>query len=67
MKDKEFPKKIADNVYLYSVNPIVYLVKNFLSDLECDAFINEAEGRLQDSTVIGANDEIKLLGSEKNV
>ena len=60
MKDKEFPKKIADNVYLYSVNPIVYLVKNFLSDLECDAFINEAEGRLQDSTVIGANDEIKL-------
>jgi prolyl 4-hydroxylase len=60
MKDKEFPKKIADNVYLYSANPIVYLVKNFLSDLECAAFINEAEGRLQDSTVIGADDEIQL-------
>jgi prolyl 4-hydroxylase len=60
MKDKEFPKKIADNVYLYSASPIVYLVKNFLSDLECDAFINEAEDRLQDSTVIGANNEIKM-------
>ena len=57
---EEFPKKIADNVYLYSPDPIVYVVKNFLSNLECEAFIEEAKGNLKDSTVIGAENEIKL-------
>ena len=60
MKEGEFPKKIADNVFLYSSNPIVYVVKNFVSNPECDAFIKEAEGNLKDSTVIGKDEEIKL-------
>ena len=60
MKDKEFPKKIADNVYLYSSDPIVYVVKKFLSDEECNAFIKEATSNLKDSTVIGPDKEIKL-------
>ena len=31
------PKKISDNVTLYSADPIVYVVNNFLSDDECEA------------------------------
>lgn len=60
MKHEEFPKKIADNVYLYSASPIVYVVKNFLSNAECESFITEAHGNLKDSTVIGVENEIKL-------
>ena len=32
------PKKISENVTLYSTNPLVYVVSNFLSDQECNAF-----------------------------
>lgn len=43
MNNKEFPKKIAENVILYSANPIVYLVKDFIELKECQAFIEEFE------------------------
>ena len=36
---KEFPKKIADNVTMHSADPILYVVNDFLSNDECDAFI----------------------------
>ena len=32
------PKKIASNVTLYSADPIVYVVSDFLSDEECQSF-----------------------------
>ncbi len=52
MNKETFPKKIADNVIMYSADPIIYVVKNFLSSYECEAFIAAAAGKLQQSTVI---------------
>jgi prolyl 4-hydroxylase len=52
MSQPEFPKKIADNVTMYSADPIVYLVSDFLNDEECEAFIDAAQGKLKVSTVI---------------
>ena len=52
MSQPEFPKKIADNVTMYSADPIVYLVSDFLNDEECEAFIDAAQGKLKTSTVI---------------
>jgi hypothetical protein len=36
----EFPKKIADNVTLFSSDPIIYVVDDFISEDECQEFIN---------------------------
>ena len=36
-------KKISSNVTMYSADPIIYVVSNFISDQECDAFIIAAE------------------------
>ena len=36
------PKKISSNVTMYSADPIIYVVSNFISDQECDAFIDAA-------------------------
>ena len=55
--NKEYPKKIADNVTMYAADPILYVVDNFLSNVECDAFIEASEGRLQPSTVINLDNE----------
>ena len=56
--NKEYPKKIADNVTMFSNDPIVYVVNDFLSDDECDAFIHASEGKLKPSTVIGPDEPI---------
>ena len=32
LMNKEYPKKIADNVNMYAADPIVYVVENFLSN-----------------------------------
>ena len=37
------PKKISSNVTMYSADPIIYVVSNFISDQECDAFIDAAK------------------------
>ena len=44
--NKEYPKKIADNVTMFSADPILYVVDNFISNDECDAFIKAAEESL---------------------
>ena len=59
MKEEEFPKKIADNVTMHSSNPILYVVDNFLSNDECDAFIEAGKGRLKPSTVISPDKHIQ--------
>ena len=41
----EYPKKIADNVTMYAADPILYVVDNFLSNDECDAFIEASQDR----------------------
>ena len=46
------PKKISDNVTMYSANPVVYVVKDFLSDQECEAFIELGKGKMKRATVI---------------
>jgi len=50
------PKKIAENVTLMSANPIIYVVSNFLTDEECDAFIDHGMGHMQRATVISDGD-----------
>ena len=57
--NKEFPKKIADNVTMYSAEPILYVVNNFLSNDECEAFIEAANGKLKPSTVISPDKHIQ--------
>ena len=57
--NKEYPKKIADNVTMYAADPILYVVDNFLSNDECDAFIKASEGKLQPSTVINLDNELQ--------
>ena len=56
---KEFPKKIADNVIMHSADPILYVVNDFLSNDECDAFVEASEGKLKPSTVIGPDQAIQ--------
>ena len=46
------PKKISENVTLYSSNPVVYVVSNFLSDQECNSFIELGRGKMERATVI---------------
>ena len=59
MKDQEFPKKIADNVTMHSADPILFVVNDFLSDDECQAFIDASAGKLKLSTVIGIDKQIQ--------
>ena len=37
---------------MYSADPIVYVVTDFINEHECDAFISAARGKLKPSTVI---------------
>ena len=46
------PKKISENVTLYCADPIIYVVKRFLSDEECKAFIEVGKDKVERSTVI---------------
>ena len=57
--NKEYPKKIADNVTMYAADPILYVVDDFLSHDECDAFIEASKGKLQPSTVISSDKHIQ--------
>ena len=56
---KEFPKKIADNVIMHAADPILYVVNDFLSDDECNAFIQASQGKLLPSTVISPDKHIQ--------
>ena len=56
---KEFPKKIADNVIMHSADPILYVVNDFLSNDECDAFVEASKGKLKPSTVISPDKHIQ--------
>ena len=56
---KEFPKKIADNVTMFSADPILYVVNDFLSNDECEAFIDASKGKLKPSTVISPDKHIQ--------
>ena len=56
----EFPKKIADNVTLFSSDPIIYVVDDLISEDECQEFINCSKDKLQPATVVGLDNEQKL-------
>jgi prolyl 4-hydroxylase len=57
--NKEFPKKIADNVTMHSADPILYEVHDFLSNDECDAFLKASKGKLKSSTVISSGEAMQ--------
>ena len=44
---------------MFSNDPILYVVDDFLSDDECDAFIQASEGKLKPSTVISPDEHIQ--------
>ena len=46
------PKKLSQNVTLYCADPIIYVVEGFLSDEECEAFIEVGKDKVERSTVI---------------
>jgi prolyl 4-hydroxylase len=54
------PRKIAENVSLWSSDPAIYVVEDFISDDECDAFISATKHELQRATVIGLDKEQQL-------
>ena len=56
----EFPKKIADNVTLFSSDPIIYVVDDYIPEDECQEFINCSKDKLQPATVVGLDNEQKL-------
>ena len=51
------PKKIAENVTLFSNDPIIYVVSDFLSSQECASFIEVGEGKMERATVITDQDK----------
>ena len=59
------PQKIAENVTLYSVDPIVYVVTDFLSDQECNSFIDAGKNKLKRATVI-SDGEHEIHASRTN-
>ena len=59
------PKKISDNVTLYSADPIVYVVNNFLSNYECEAFVEMGKGKMERAKVI-SDDESEFHVSRTN-
>ena len=59
MTETDFPKKIAENVTMYSADPIVYVVNDFLNDHECNSFIEAGKNKLKESTVISSDQHVK--------
>lgn len=64
MNNKEFPKKVAENVILYSSNPIIYVVKDFIEHKECKAFIEEFESESLGGFSKTKNDKKKSLNQK---
>ena len=58
MTETDFPKKIAENVTMYSADPIVYVVNDFLNDHECNSFIEAGKNKLKESTVISSDQHV---------
>jgi len=46
------PKVISENVTLFSIDPLVYVVSGFLSSDECAAFVEVGSGKMERATVI---------------
>ena len=49
------PLRIVGNKIVYSENPIVYVILNYLTDEECDHFINLARDKVTRSTAVGGD------------
>ena len=60
MTETDFPKKIAENVTMYSADPIVYVVNDFLNDQECNSFIEAGKNKLKESTVISSDQHVNI-------
>jgi hypothetical protein len=58
----QFPKKIADNVNMYSGDPILYVVNDFVSESECAEFIAASNEALQGSAEVSRDQQITLEG-----
>ena len=57
---KEFKKPIRTdgNKVIYNDDPLIYVIENFISDEECDHFVQASQGGLQRAKTIGGKDGI---------
>ena len=57
---KEFKKPIrtGGNKVIYNDDPLIYVIENFISDEECDHFVQASQGGLQRAKTIGGKDGI---------
>ena len=57
---KEFKKPIRTdgNKVIYNDDPPIYVIENFISDEECDHFVQASQGGLQRAKTIGGKDGI---------
>ena len=57
---KAFKKPIRTdgNKIIYNDDPLVYVIENFISDEECDHFVNESRSKLERAKTIGGKDGI---------
>ena len=57
---KEFKKPIRTdgNKVIYNDDPLIYVIENFISDEECDHFVQASQGGLRRAKTIGGKDGI---------
>tara|TARA_Y100000996_G_C22523657_1_gene643505 strand:- start:537 stop:1160 length:624 start_codon:yes stop_codon:yes gene_type:complete len=61
------PKKISENVTMYSADPVIYVVSDFLSDQECKSFIELGMGKMERARVISdSKDDQKIDSTRTN-
>lgn len=52
------PIRTEGNKIIYNDDPLVYVIENFISDEECDHFVNESRSKLERAKTIGGKDGI---------
>lgn len=65
MSKAQKPIKVADNVTMFSSDPIIYVVHNFISDEECDAFISTGKDHLKRSKIIDPNQDSYVIDNSR--
>ena len=65
MPTKNEPIKIADNVTMFSSSPIVYVVHDFISDEECNAFIDFGRKNLKRSKIIDPDQDAYIFDNSR--
>jgi prolyl 4-hydroxylase len=52
------PIRVEGNKIIYNEDPLIYVIENFISDEECDHFVQESKDKLERAKTIGGKDGI---------